>query len=129
MSLTAFTSRLGTNQGRLAEPGTSVGSYVFVLGDEAPGRLAELAPGDYAQVTQATDLTGVSLVRANLELRVPENTPASFAWNASILVDGNPHACASVRSGRSRAIAELCANVSKLSGSHEVAVRLELTAV
>jgi len=106
----------------------AVGSYVFVFGDSLPGDIAELAPGDYVQITQATDLTGLSLVRAALELRVPSSTPPESAWNASILVDGNSLATASVRSGRARVIADLAANVSKLQGLHDVAVRLELTA-
>jgi hypothetical protein len=127
MALTAFTSRLGLSQGRLADPTTAVGSYVFVFGDSGPGDIAELAPGDYVQVTQTTDLTGLSLVRVALELRVPSSTPPEFAWNASILVDGNSLATASVRSDRARVITDLAANVSKLQGLHDVAVRLELT--
>lgn len=46
MALTAFTSRLGRGQGRLATPKATVGEYAFVLGDAEPGRLFELAPGD-----------------------------------------------------------------------------------
>lgn len=128
MTITAFTSRLGVGQGRLPEPGVASGSYVFVLGDSDREHFADLSPGDYVQVTQTTELTGVSLVRVNLELRVPSGLPERLRWNASVLVDGNRLASTTARSGRSRAITDLCANVSKLSGTHEVAVRLELVA-
>ena len=69
MALTAFTSRLGRGQGRLATPKATGGDYAFVLGDDEPGRVFELAPGDHAEVTQDTDLTGVMLVRALLASR------------------------------------------------------------
>jgi hypothetical protein len=88
MALTAFTSRLGRGQGRLATPKATGGDYAFVLGDAEPGRVFELAPGDHAEVTQQADLTGVMLVRALLRLRVPASTPPGLAWEASILVDG-----------------------------------------
>src|SRR5512133_1059178 len=128
MTLTAFTSRLGVGQGRIPEPGVASGNYVFVLGDSDRGHFAELTPGDYVQVTQTTELTGISLIRVNLELRVPKGVPDGLGWNASVLVDGNRLASTTARSGRSRAISDLCANVSKLSGTPAVAVRLELVA-
>ena len=78
MALTAFTSRLGRGQGRLATSKATGGDYTFVLGDAEPGRLFELAPGDHAEVTQQTDLAGVMLVRALLRLRVPASTPPGF---------------------------------------------------
>ena len=61
---------------------------LVVLGDDESGRLFELAPGDHAEVTQQTDLTGVMLVRALLRLRVPASTLPGLAWEASIIVDG-----------------------------------------
>ena len=38
MALTAFTSRLGRGQGRLATSKATGGDYAFVLGDAEPGR-------------------------------------------------------------------------------------------
>ena len=126
MALTAFTSRLGRGQGRLATSKATSGNYAFVLGDNEPGRLFELAPGDRAEVSQETDLTGVMLVRAMLRLRVPSSTPSGLAWEASILVDGTKLACMRAQAGRERLVTDLAANVSKLSGLHVIGVRLEL---
>jgi hypothetical protein len=126
MALTAFTSRLGRGQGRLATPKAMGGDYAFVLGDDEPGHLFELVPGDHAEVTQETDLTGVMLVRALLRLRVPASTPAGLAWEASIIVDGTKLATMRARPGRERLVTDLAANVSKLSGLHIIGVRLEL---
>jgi hypothetical protein len=119
MELTAFTSRLGEGQGRL-------GSGVFVLGDDEPGRLFELALGDHVEVSQAVDLTGVMLVRTAVRLRVPERMPTGFAWEASLAVDGMKYASLRARPGRERTVTDLAANVSKLTGVHFIGVRLEL---
>ncbi len=126
MALTAFTSRLGLGQGRLITPKATGGDYAFVLGDDEARRFFELAPGDHAEVTQETDLTGVMLVRALLRLRVPASTPAGRAWEASIVVDGTKLARMQARPGRERLVTDLAANVSKLSGLHTIGVRLEL---
>lgn len=126
MALTAFTSRLGRGQGRLLTPKATGGDYAFVLGEDEPGRFFELAPGDHAEVTQSTDLTGVMFVRALLRLRVPRSCPSGFAWEASIVVDGNKLARMRARPGRERLVTDLAANVSKLSGLHSIGVRLEL---
>jgi len=123
MDLDAFCSRLGEGQGRLE---TSAGEACFVLGDLEPGRCFDLQQGDYAEVVQATDLTGVTLIRARCTLSVPASLPANLAWEASILVDGTKLARAACESGRSRELMDLAANVSKLTGTHEVAVRLTL---
>lgn len=126
MALTAFTSRLGTTQGRILQGQGSAGEYAFVLGDTDTGRLTELSAGDFAQISQHTDLTEVSFVRVKLSLRVPQGLPSGLAWIAAILIDGVRAASTSAASGQQRAITDLCANVSKLTGIHEVAVRLEL---
>lgn len=131
MELDAFTSRLGLGQGRIRPASLPAGSgeYAFVLGEDEPGRLFELAVGDHAEVLQDTDLTDVDLVRAHLGLRVPASVPAGFAWEASIVVDGTKRATATAKPGRSRTLTDLAANVSKLSGVHQVGVRLELVGV
>ena len=128
MELDAFRSRLGVGQGRI-EPQVVVspsGDHVFVLGDDEPGRFFELDAGDHAEVLQDTDLTTVDLVRVWLRLRVPESLPAGFAWEADIMVDGVKMAGATCPTGRERVLTDLAANVSKLTGVHQIGVRLEL---
>jgi len=128
MALTAFTSRLGTGQGRLRTASADAGDYAFVLGDAEAGRIFELAPGDHAEVTQSLDVTALDFVRASLRLRVPVNTPAGLAWEASILVDGVKLARMRSKPGRERLVTDLAGNVSKLAGVRSVGVRLELVA-
>ena len=41
MALTAFTSRLGRGQGRLATSKATGGDYAFVLGDAEPGLVVD----------------------------------------------------------------------------------------
>ncbi|RJS14158.1 hypothetical protein DRW03_35545 [Corallococcus sp. H22C18031201] len=128
MALTAFTSRLGVGQGRIrpqrATPAS--GEFLFVLGDEEPGHFFELALGDFAEVTQAVDVTGLALVRCALSFRVPPGAPPGLAWEASLVVDGQKRTRLLGRPGRECLVAEMAANVSKLSGVHTVGVRLEL---
>ncbi len=127
MELDAFTSRLGLGQGRIQPHGAIApsGDHVFVLGEDEPGRF-ELGAGDRAEVVQDTDLTAVDLVRAWLRLRVPAGLVAGLAWEVSITVDGARAARATCPAGRERVLTDLAANVSKLSGTHQVGVRLEL---
>lgn len=134
MARTAFNARLGASQGRLeaaAVDGTPApsGDYVFVLGDAEAGRFHELASGDHVEVRQAVDLTDADFVRAQLRLRVPASTPPGWRWVASIRVDGGALAETTCAPGRERVVTDLAANVSKLAGTHEVAVRLALEEV
>jgi hypothetical protein len=131
MELDAFRSRLGIDQGRIAPAGAAPasGMYVFVLGNDAPGYFCNLDPGDHAEIVQDVDLTTIDLVRVHLQMRIPEDLPAGVAWEASIRIDGVKQARASCRPGRTRRITDLAANVSKLTGVHPVAIRLELVSV
>ncbi len=128
MELTGFSSRLGQEQGRVqpenSEPES--GQYVFVLGDDQPGRFCNLIAGDHAQIVQETDLTDFDFVRAHLQLRVVESLPADFIWEIAIIVDGEKRASATCKPGRTRRLTDLTANVSKLTGICSVGVRLEL---
>lgn len=124
--LDAFRTNLGATQGRIE---VAPGECRFVLGDIEPGRRFDLVPGDYAEVVQTTGLTGVTLIRTRLTLRVPAGLAAGRAWEASIVVDGAKLARTTCESGRTRTITDLTANVSKLGGAHEVSVRLELVSV
>ena len=125
MELDAFTSRLGDGQGLVVAPD---GEVRFVLGDVEQGRFFDLTVGDRIEVTQSTDLSGVALVRAIVDLRVPPSVPPGVAWEASVVVDGMKYAQTTCAPGRTRTITDLAANVSKLSGKHDVGVRLELVA-
>jgi len=131
MELDAFTSRLGLGQGRVAPANANPGSgdHVFIFGEDEPGRFFDLAAGDHAEVVHDSDLTGVALGRAHLRLRVPASLPSTHGWEASIVVDGVKAARATCRAGRERLLTDLAANVSKLTGLHEVGVRLELVEV
>lgn len=131
MELDAFRSRLGLGQGRIRPLNALVPSdgNVFVLGEDEPGRHFELEPGDHAEVSQQTDLTDVDLVRAALRLRLPKTLTSGLAWEVAMLVDGTKVATATCKTGRTRAVSDMAANVSKLEGLHTVAVRLELLAV
>jgi hypothetical protein len=131
MELDAFTSRLGLGQGRvqpvMVPPGG--GDWAFVLGEDEASRFFELTEGDHADVVQDTDLTGVAFVRAHVALRVPAGLPVTLAWEASIIVDGAKLATFTAKPGRLRTFTDLAANVSKLSGLHQIGVRLELVGV
>jgi hypothetical protein len=131
MTLTAFDCRLGLGQGRLRRQARTPGSgeHVFVIGDDEPGRMYDLAPGDLGEVTQQVDLTGADLVRALLHLRVPDTVPAGMAWEASIVIDGAKLSRATCLAGKERTMTDLAANVSKLVGMHQVGVRLQLVGV
>ena len=122
MEYDAFSARLGLSQGRIEIDD----DHVFVLGDDRTGYLHDLKADDFSEVIQDSDLTDVDLVRADLTLRVPDSLPPELLWEASIVVSGNKLATATGRPGRTRQISDLAANVSKLSGPHQVGVRLQL---
>lgn len=128
MEFDAFTARLGTAQGRIVPKNTISlsGDYVFALGEDEAGRLFSLAPGDFAEVVQEVDLTDHDLVRTNLHFRVPSSLPGYYHWEVSIVIDGVKRAKASCIAGRERKITDIAANTSKLTGLHEIGVRLEL---
>jgi hypothetical protein len=57
---------------------------------------------------------------------VPASVPAGLGWEAAIIVGGVKAARATCPAGRERVLTDLAANVSKLTGVHQVGVRLEL---
>ena len=78
MDLTAFNSRLGISQGRI--PLDETGEFMFVLGDDLPGYFHNLEPGDFAQVVQPVDLTDIDLVRTELTVEIPDDTPSTIGY-------------------------------------------------
>ena len=123
MELTAFNSRLGLSQGRIA---VGEDAYVFVLGDDTLAYEHDLTPGDCAEVVQETDLTDIDFIRTHLSVHIPGDMPTGLMWEISIVVDSAKYAAVRCESGRTRRITDLAANVSKIAGLHEVGVRLEL---
>lgn len=129
---TSFESRLGLTQGRIA-PSASVpadGDYVFVLGDDLAGVVADLAIGDDAEISQSLDLTTLDVVRfKSLTIREPSDALASgLRWDVSVLVDSVAEKTVRGRSGRSHTFTDLAVDVHHLSGVHVVGVRLALVA-
>jgi hypothetical protein len=110
----AFTRALGTEQGRVEGVG-------FVLGHLTPGFDANLVPGNYAEVTQQVDLTGIDVVRVRGRFE-----HRGGRWALTIRVDGQERTM--VEASRTRRALDLGADVRGLTGLHEVTVRLVLLA-
>jgi len=124
MELDAFRSRLGVSQGRIQKDNED--GFVFVLGDIEPGYRHEMSLGDHAAVVQDVDVTDVDLVRTEVILRIPDDMPANYYWKVAVIVDGIEHGWTLCFAGRTRTITDLAANVSKMSGMHQVGVQMTL---
>jgi hypothetical protein len=131
VALAAWNRELGTTQGRLMPQGFTPpeGTFAFVLGRDLPGLAQKLALGDFVEVKQTADFGGSKLVRFRSRVRPPVTMPAGFGWKASLRIDGTERTSTMLTPGRTRDRFDLAANVSKLSGNHELAFRLELVAV
>lgn len=129
MPFDSFTSHFGTYQGRLRPAGfTPVGEVAFVLGSDVPGIMALLEIGDFVEVSQTGDLTGVKYLRFTMRGRPPTSLPPGAAWQLSLWVAGLRRATTLILPGRTRDHADLAANVSHLPGNQAVALRLEVVA-
>ncbi len=131
MALVAWNRELGAAQGRLAPESyvPSSGTFAFVLGHDLSGLAQKLAVGDRVEVSQTASFGDMKLVRVRARMRPPSSMPAGLAWRASLRVDGTERARTVLAPGRTRDRIDLAANVSKLTGDHELAFRLELVAV
>ena len=131
MAFSPFDMEMGARQGRLKPAGWTPpsGEHAFILGSDLPGYLHRLEAGDHTEVSQDVDLTGVNFIRARLRLRNVQALPAGLNWEASIAVDGVKQTSMTVEPGRTRDREDMAANVSKLTGAHQVSVRLELVSV
>jgi hypothetical protein len=131
VALTAWNRELGTTQGRIAPAGfvPPEGTRAFVLGRDLPGLTQTFEVGDFVEVKQTADFGDAKLVRFRARMRPPASVPAGVGWRASLRIDGDERAAALLVPGRARDRVDLAANVSKLSGNHELAFRLEVVAV
>jgi hypothetical protein len=130
LGMTPFEARIDTQQGRIEPTITPAASGLraMVLGSDFAGRTADLAPGDFVQVVQDVDLTGIHVIRANMVLKTPGDVPEGWAWRASIAIDGDTAGQALGWPKQTRR-PDIVANVSKLSGFHTVALRLDLVEI
>jgi hypothetical protein len=121
---TLFASALGEHQGRLEQ---GDGRAVFVLGATAPSMRGRVAIGDWVEIAQDLDCTGIHLVRLAGVVRVPTETPPGTAWVLSIRLPFERLTDWKLRPGLRR-LDDLAANVSRLVGVQRIAVRLSLEA-
>ncbi len=122
MALDFFSYKLGISQGRMETPDGE--DYVFILGDAERGDYGYFKQGDYAEIVQETDLTDLDFVRTEVVIDVPDEIPDTYYWEVAIVVDSIIHSSVLCDAGRVRRITDLAANVSKMTGVHEVGVRL-----
>jgi len=131
VALTAWNRELGTTQGR-SRPALFTppeGSFAFVLGRDLPGFFQKFNVGDFAEVKQTADFGDAKLVRFRGRIRPPQSLPGGIGWKASIHIDGGERVSTLLVPGGVRDRVDLAANVSSLSGNHELAFRLSVVAV
>lgn len=124
--MTPLDARLGLDQGRREEAG---GGAAFWLGSAEEGRLADLIPGDFVELVRTVDLTEDDLVSFSGSFTTPRDLPGDRRWRLLLLLDGVEVAGLEGWPGYTRQIDDLKLNASKLSGDHEIAIRLQLEAV
>lgn len=131
MALTAWDRELGTTQGRIAPEGFAPpeGTFAFVLGCDVPGLTQRLNAGDFVEVKQMAHFGDAKIVRLRARMRPPSAVPPGVGWRASLRIDGTERAASLLVAGRARDRVDLAANVSKLTGDHELAFRLAVVAV
>jgi hypothetical protein len=121
---TLFESALGDHQGRLVQQD---GRAEFVLGAAVSTLRGRIAVGDWVEVAQDLDCTGIHLVRLAGVVRVPTETPPGTVWVLSIRLPFERLTDWKLRPGLRR-LDDLAANVSRLDGVQRIAVRLSLEA-
>lgn len=75
----------GVNQGRIVPRSATIpdGAFVYCLGtDRRELRTEELRLGDYIQVQQSVDLTGVAFLTASIRTRQADGGPSTFNLGA-----------------------------------------------
>lgn len=121
---TLFESALGQHQGRLERDD---GTAMFVLGAAVSTLRGRVEVGDWVELVQNLDCTGLHLVRLAGVVRVPTETPPGTAWVLSIRLPFERLTDWKLRPGLRR-LDDLAANVSRLVGVQRIAVRLSLEA-
>ncbi len=121
---TLFESALGDYQGRLERDD---GTAVFVLGAAVSNLRGRVEVGDWVEVAQDIDCTGLHLVRLAGVVRVPHDAPLGANWVLSIRTPSERLTEWPLRPG-TRRLDDVVANVSRLVGVHRIAVRLSLEA-
>jgi len=108
-----------------ADDGVGVSVPTLILGHASEDFIVEpgqIDAGDYIEASQEIDLTCVGYITiASIEIRGSD--AAEFVF--SICIDGSPAFSADIAAGASRTLRDWWTNVSKLSGLHTVALRLE----
>ena len=64
------------------------GTCEFVLGVDEDGEAQEMTVGDYVEITQDVDLTGVDVIRVDATPYVQAIAHPAYGWVGSIRVDG-----------------------------------------
>lgn len=133
MPFTAFDRRLGATQGRIAPTGhtTVDGTHAFVLGSDAPGQIARLAPGDSIAVSQTADFDDALAVRLVGAVRLPATMPAGFSWALDLRTDDTTRCTIALESGvydpAVLDLGDVALNVEQAAaGNHALAIRLRL---
>lgn len=130
MDRTAFDLRLGTEQGRVANPAgwtAPEGAHAFVLGSDMPGRLARLVPGDNVEVFQTGNFGAGKIVRCQARIRPPSVAPpGDLRWVAELRIDGAVVTSREI-GDRTRTLSDLAWCVADMAGdAHRIAFRLAL---
>ena len=129
MATTLFQRDLGQTQGRIEPTGFSPveGTHTFVLGSDVPGVFGRFLPGDFVEVAQTVDVTGMNFVRFAAGLRGPRVAPTRGAWRFAVLLDGTEQYGEPLPIGSLQTRFDRVIDVSGGSGSLELSFRLELT--
>jgi hypothetical protein len=105
------------------------GRFVFVLGHETAGHAYALRNGDKVVVSQVTDLTGIKFLKPTVRIRGAASMPDGLEWQFALQIDGADVARRSLLAGVDVTLLDVVANVSVLSGNHDVVFSLELVGV
>lgn len=126
MGLNAWNRFPGVRNGRV-QPASHLfqGDNVFILGDYIAADPQRLEPGDYTEISQTGDLTGIQTVTFRGRLRGPASIPQGRSWRASLMIDGVEAVGRDIPDNRVIDVTTLTANTSKLvAGNHTITFRL-----
>lgn len=124
---TAFDRLQGITQGRLSPPAQAnpvSGQAVFVLGSDTSGVYFPLNLGDYAQVQQTADTTGLKLIRFQAVLRSPTDVPEGTRWALEWGLESTVQGRRILSPGQSLHLRDGAINVTTLEGDQTFFFRL-----